>query len=206
MDKLQAEGLIEELSPGLIQATATDRGPSWQPSNLNYRASWQPTEAIAETELAEASDFVPLLSPSDPVPVEHYWLMIRSVRLGDTLEDLATRNPDLTSAQDKQLGLELTGLTNGRGLTVLAFRGIVYSINVSFVWEMTLEDLITAAAPYFCTPGATPVDESLNLSGWLNGDEVFLANVRDGIASVVLGTFSIMNEVTDLLEALDKGR
>jgi len=177
VDQLRSEGLIEELSPGVVQATASDREPV-------LRESLSP----------------PMTSPSDPFPIEHYWLLIRSVRLGDTLEDLAKRNPDLTSAQDTQFGLEVTGLTDGRGLTILAFRGSVYSINVSFVWETTLEDLIAAAAPYFGAPGATAVDESPNLSGWQNGDEVFLANLTDGIASVVLGTFSVMNEVNDLLE------
>jgi hypothetical protein len=178
VDRLKSEGLVEELNPGVVQATAGDREPTLQRSSSS--ASIPPV--------------------SDSLPIEHYWLLIRSVRLGDTLEDLAKRNPDLTSVQDDQLGLGVTGLTDSRGLTVLAFRGTVYSINVSFAWGMTLEDLISAAAPYFCATGATPIDESPNLSGWLSGDEVFLANLTDGIASIVLGTFSVMNEVNNLLE------
>jgi hypothetical protein len=177
VDQLKYEGLVEELSPGVVQATASDREP-----------------------LLERSPSVSVTSRSDSFPIEHYWLLLRSVRLGDNLAALAKSNPDLKSAQDEQFGLDITALSDGRGLAILAFRETVYSINVSFAWEMTLEDLIEAAAPYFGAPGATAIDESPNLSGWQNGDEVFLANLTDGIASVMLGTFSVMNEVNDLLE------
>jgi hypothetical protein len=177
VDQLKYEGLVEELSPGVVQATASDREP-----------------------LLERSPSVSVTARADSFTIEHYWLLLRSVRLGDTLADLAKSNPDLKSAQDEQFGLDITALSDGRGLVILAFRETVYSINVSFAWEMTLEDLIAAAAPYFGGPGATAINESPNLSGWQNGDEVFLASLTDGIASVVLGTFSVMNEVNDLLE------
>jgi hypothetical protein len=42
VDKLKTEGLIEELGLGVVQATATDREPLWQPSSPDYRADWQP--------------------------------------------------------------------------------------------------------------------------------------------------------------------
>jgi hypothetical protein len=140
------------------------------------------------------------------------WLLAHAGALGDTIENVLEIFPHLRWSKESSDITQI--LSDGRELTILAFRGRVFGIVFEDQEPWTWKRLTEAVAKYMEIPPdavwvedatakktkTTYIGQRYGAGVWFFGDNSIVVRLENGIATIRIGLQSVAKEVQELEE------